>query len=153
MDTLLKKVISDYPELSFQEAPEFYWSPREKTVYYAVNLDQELRWSWTLLHEISHGILEHKTFTSDFELLQLELAAWVKAKALAARYKIEIDEDHIEDCLDTYRDWLHKRSLCPTCAVKSLQKASGLYCCLNCGKEWHVSQNRLCRAYRASKKV
>jgi hypothetical protein len=153
MDTLLKQVHTDYPGLTFKAAPEFYWSPREKTVYYAKELKHESRWSWTLLHEISHGLLEHKTFTSDFELLQLELAAWVKAKALAVQYSIEIDEEHIEDCLDTYRDWLHKRSLCPGCAVKSLQKAPGLYACLNCRREWHVSSNRLCRAYRASTKV
>lgn len=153
MDTLLKQVQADYSELAFKEASEFYWSPREKTVYYANKSDHQTRWAWTLLHEVSHGLLEHKTFTSDFELLQLELAAWVKAKTLATKYSIEIDEEHIEDCLDTYRDWLHKRSLCPKCAVKSLQKAPGLYSCLNCSTEWRVSSNRLCRAYRACTKV
>lgn len=153
MDTLLKQVKTDHPGLIFKKAPEFYWSPREKTVYYTEPLTYDEKWSWTLLHEISHGLLEHSTFTSDFELLQLELAAWVKAKALAAVYSIEINNDHIEDCLDTYRDWLHKRSLCPRCGVKSLQRASGLYSCLNCNQEWRVSSNRLCRAYRASTKA
>jgi hypothetical protein len=153
MDTLLDQLKTDHPSLLFKASSDFYWSPREQTVYYTEKATDAQHWNWTLLHEISHGLLGHKTFTSDFELLQLELAAWVQAKALAAHYGIEIDEDHIEDCLDTYRDWLHKRSLCPGCAVKSLQKAPGVYACLNCAQEWHVSSNRLCRAYRACKEV
>jgi hypothetical protein len=153
MDILLKQVALDYPKLSFKGGTNFYWSPSEKTVYYANNLADLNYWRWTLLHEISHGVLGHKTFRSDFELLQLELAAWMKAQELATKYNIEISKDHIEDCLDTYRDWLHKRSLCPGCSVKSLQKSPGVYACLNCSKEWQVSENRLCRPYRASLKV
>lgn len=151
MDTLLKQVITDFPGLHFSEGREFYWSPREKTVYYTQ--ENHFTTPWTLLHEISHGLLEHKTFTSDFELLQLELAAWIKAKELASTYDVLIEENHIEDCLDTYRDWLHKRSVCPGCSTKSLQQTPGVYSCLNCSKEWRVSSNRLCRPYRAYTKI
>lgn len=147
MDTLLKSLSQDYPALTFKSGSEFYWSPKEQVVYHS-NTKRRSD-TWTLLHEASHGILQHKTFTSDFELLQLELAAWEKAKELARHYRVSINLDHIEDCLDTYRDWLHKRSLCPSCGTKSLQATSVTYSCFNCNDTWRVSSSRLCRPYRA----
>jgi len=148
METLLRVLQKDFPELTFKAANDFYWSPKEQSVYYT-NVNKHQSDIWSLLHETSHGILNHKTFVTDFELLQLELAAWEKAKELAARYDITINTNHIEDCLDTYRDWLHKRSLCPSCSVKSLQEDANTYRCLNCNTAWHVSANRHCRPYRA----
>lgn len=147
MEALLRTLRQDFPRLSFKTSDDFYWSPQEQSVYYA-NAKQKSD-VWSLLHETSHGILDHQTFVTDFELLQLELAAWVKAKELALRYDIIIDTNHIEDCLDTYRDWLHKRSLCPSCGVKSLQESVSTYHCLNCNTAWRVSANRHCRPYRA----
>lgn len=146
MVTLLKSLTLAYPSLSFKKGTHFYWSPREQVVYYAPI--KNTTDAWTLLHEVSHGILQHTTYTSDFELLQLELAAWERAKKLGLEHAITIDPNHIEDCLDTYRDWLHKRSLCPTCNVKSLQINNESYGCLNCNTTWHVSASRLCRPYR-----
>jgi Domain of unknown function (DUF955). len=147
MDTLLKNLTRDYPSLTFKAGAEFYWSPKEQIVYHRGSRRRSD--AWTLLHEASHGILQHKTFKSDYELLQLELAAWEKARELAKHYSITIDLDHIEDCLDTYRDWLHKRSLCPGCGMKSLQEDSTTYSCFNCNEKWRVSSSRLCRPYRS----
>lgn len=147
MHALVKGLTKDFPDLTLQSGSDFYWSPRERVVYYTDR--QRLSDRWSLLHEVSHGLLEHQTFESDFELLQLELAAWEKAKQLAKKYKITIDTNHIEDCLDTYRDWLHKRSICPSCDVKTLQSSCNTYACFNCDTKWSVSSNRLCRAYRA----
>jgi hypothetical protein len=146
MDTLLGRLRSDFPALTIIRGDTFCWSPKEQIVYYAPTSRPSD--TWTLLHEASHGILQHTTFHSDFELLKLELDAWEKAKELADQYGVEISDDHIEDCLDTYRDWLHKRSLCPTCDMKSLQVDSSTYTCLNCDTSWRVSTNRLCRPYR-----
>lgn len=146
METLLKALRQDFPNLTFKTSDDFYWSPKEQSVYYAHTKRQSDIWS--LLHEASHGILGHQTFVTDFELLQLELAAWEKAKELAIKYNITINPDHVEDCLDTYRDWLHKRSLCPSCSVKSLQEGASTYRCLNCSTAWRVSANRHCRPYR-----
>ncbi len=147
MEILLKTLRKDFPHIGFTLAEDFYWSPREQSVYYKNAKRQSDLWS--LLHETSHGILGHQNFHTDFELLQLEIAAWEKAKELANNYKITIDINHIEDCLDTYRDWLHKRSLCPACNVKSLQEDSNTYKCINCATAWQVSDSRLCRPYRA----
>ncbi len=147
MEALLNTLRKDYPTLSFKTAKTFYWSPKDHCIYYANSKKPASLWS--LLHETSHGILNHRTFGTDFELLQLELEAWEKAKELAKTYSITIDTNHIEDCLDTYRDWLHKRSLCPGCKVKSLQQDTDTYRCFNCDTTWRVSGNRLCRPYRA----
>ena len=74
--------------------------------------------------------------------------AWHKAQELGDKYGYKIDLDHIQDCLDTYRDWLYKRSLCPFCSTSSLQSDERTYKCFNCGSQWHVSKSKLCRPYR-----
>lgn len=147
MKTLISQLKIAYPELTFVSSGRFFWSPKDQTVHYATN--NTTRDSWTLLHETSHGLLGHTTFGSDFELLQLEIAAWEKAKEIGVQYDIVIAAKHIEDCLDTYRDWLHKRSLCPNCSSKGLQTTQKTYQCINCVQTWQVSANRLCRPYRA----
>lgn len=144
---LLKKIRSDYPNLSFKQGGTFYWSPEDKTVYYTMTDDSSVA-DWSLLHEVSHGILGHTNYRSDFDLIKLEVEAWDYANVLADRYDIKIDQDHVQDCLDTYRDWLHRRSTCPTCGTVSPQKSDAKYVCINCGSEWKVSSSRFCRPYR-----
>lgn len=148
MQDLLAQLTTDYPHIKFQEGETFYWSPKTKTVTYAPGSTQPLVAQWSLLHEVCHGILEHKSYTSDFELVQLEVAAWQQAKQLAKKYDIKIDPEHVQDCLDTYRDWLHMRATCPTCSTVSTQKDSNTYECFNCHTVWHVSNSRFCRPYR-----
>lgn len=146
MEALISRLTIDHPGLTFLLSKDFYWSAKSQTVYYAHNgLSSD---TWSLLHEASHALLNHNSFHSDFQLLTMEMEAWEKAKELAAHYEITIDTDHIEDCLDTYRDWLHKRSLCPNCAIKSLQTSPNQYKCLNCATSWQVSKTQKCRPYR-----
>jgi hypothetical protein len=103
---------------------------------------------FSLLHELGHALLEHKDYTYDVELLKIEVAAWDRARTLAEQYGVTLDEDHIQDCLDTYRDWLHLRATCPTCFGRSLQSTETCYRCFNCQTEWSVTRSRLCRPYR-----
>jgi hypothetical protein len=147
MDKLINKLSALYPQLQFCQAERFYWSPKEHKVFYrSKNRDDYL---WKLLHEVSHALLKHKSYRSDIELLKLEVAAWDKAQNLATDFKVPvIDDDYIQDCLDTYRDWLHKRSTCPKCGTRSLQESTELYRCFNCRAEWRVSSSRFCRTYR-----
>jgi len=147
MNDLVAQLTQDFPHIKLQAGSAFYWSPRAKTVFYNAEV-QDAFATLSLLHELGHGILEHKTFGTDFELLLLEVDAWREARKLAKKYKIKIDYDHIEDSLDTYRDWLHERSHCPTCGVRTLQSDQHTYHCYNCEEEWHVSRSRFCRAYR-----
>lgn len=148
MKELLAKLETDFPELKFEAGETFYWSPGNSTVTFAAGSTQPDVAKWSLLHEVSHGILGHKNYKSDYELVQLEVSAWQQAKQLAKKYNIKIDSEHIQDCLDTYRDWLHLRATCPTCGTVSTQKDSSTYQCFNCQTVWHVSSSRFCRPYR-----
>lgn len=145
MEELLTKVSSDYPNLSFVEGTRFSWHAQKKHVSYKRNAQKG---AWTLLHELGHALLDHADYANDVELLQLEVAAWHKAEELAGNYGVKIDQDYIQDCLDTYRDWLHLRATCPGCFARSLQTSERLYHCFNCQTEWTVSRSRLCRPYR-----
>lgn len=148
MKSLLERLKADYPDIAFIEGDAFYWSARDKSVTYAVVSTQPEIALWSLLHEVSHGILGHTDYESDFELVNLEVAAWRHAGKLSKTYGIAIDPEHIQDCLDTYRDWLHRRSTCPNCSVVSTQTDSRTYQCYNCKAVWHVSNSRFCRPYR-----
>jgi hypothetical protein len=153
MKKLLERLQADYPGIRFTRGEAFFWSPKDKSVTYASVSAQPLIARWSLLHEVSHGILGHMSYKSDFELMELEVAAWHKAQELGKQYDVEIDPEHIQDCLDTYRDWLHRRSTCPTCGTVSLQKDSETYNCFNCRTTWRVSSSRFCRPYRKVARV
>jgi hypothetical protein len=153
VDDLLNQLRKHYPELKFIEGEQFCWSPKTQEVIYKVGSENDEA-IWSLLHETSHALLGHTTFHSDIELLRLEVAAWDKANQLAVNYKVQIDEEHVQDCLDTYRDWLYSRSICPECNAKSLQQGDFVhYRCFNCHKIWRVSGNRFGRAYRITKRI
>jgi hypothetical protein len=153
MRQLLADLKIKYPALNFLAGQHFYWSPETNQIFYKPGATDQ-KSSWSLLHETGHALLEHKSYTSDFNLLKLELEAWEKARDVAKEFNLKIDDDHIQDCLDTYRDWLYKRSICPTCSTKSLQQNDNIhYKCFNCHTVWKVSASRFCRAYRSTKAV
>lgn len=131
----------------------FRWSPQDQQIVYDQQLISTPRGKWSLFHEAGHSLLDHTTYNLDIELLYMEVAAWDKAKFLAAKLDVVIDEDHIQDCLDTYRSWLHRRSKCPVCDTNGIQKDAKLYICLNCKARWAVSNSRFCRPYRQTKRL
>jgi len=145
---LIKQLIKVVPSINFVEGDSFCWSPENKTIIYSDKLLTSPSGQWALLHEVAHATLKHKNYSSDLGLLKLEVEAWDKAKVIASKFNIVIDEDHIQDCLDTYRDWLHRRSTCPTCQIICIQTNSTTYNCHNCGTSWIVSASRFCRPYR-----
>lgn len=149
MQTLLNKLQAILPDISFEAGEAFFWSPKTKTITYSDTSGGEPA-THALLHECAHALLGHKVYSQDMELLLLEVAAWEKAKSLGASLGITINEDHIQDCLDTYRDWLHQRSTCPRCSTVSLQTSPQRYQCHNCSASWQVSISRFCRPYRLS---
>jgi len=153
MQDVIDQLSAKYTKLKFVQGNSFYWSPETQEIFYSAERDGQ-KSLWSLLHETGHALLGHINYKSDFELLSLELSAWEKAKQLATEMNMVIDQDHIEDCLDTYRDWLHKRSICPTCNVKCLQQDNHKYYrCFNCHTNWQVSTSRFCRAYRSTKNL
>jgi hypothetical protein len=151
MESIVSILSGSYRKLKFRSGDKFYWSPETREVFYDANADQP-NGIWSLLHETGHALLEHTSYRADYELIRLEVAAWEKAKALAADLQIEIDENHVQDCIDTYRDWLYGRSICPECGNKSLQQSTlTQYQCFNCHATWKVTPSRFCRAYRSTK--
>ena len=138
---LLKQLRTDYPTLSFISSDSFRWSAQEKVVYFgepsATNIP-------LLLHEASHGILDHDGYGYDLQLIQLEREAWSKATEMGKMYGYSIESENIEDALDTYREWLHERSTCPNCARNGIQTAEDTYECLACHQKWRVNEARTC---------
>lgn len=142
------RIFEDHKQIQFAKSEVFYWSARDNTVFYNPTLLDTLVGIYKLLHETGHALLKHTTFESAPELLSLEVAAWTKAKELASNYDVTVDQDYIESCLDSYRDWLHKRSMCPNCKTASTETADSAYKCFNCSQKWVVSPDQRSRCYR-----
>lgn len=146
-----ERLQEDFPQFTFKAADEFWWSAATNTIYINSKAQQNREFT---LHELSHALLGHQGYKRDVELLKLERDAWEHAKTvLAARYDISIDEDIVQDNLDTYRRWLHARSACPECETVGIQTKEQLYKCVACGLEWRVNEARLCALRRYSLKA
>lgn len=145
MDDLVARLRADFPAFTFKEDTVAHWSPAESSIFYT---SQEKTSSWTILHELGHALRGHTDYHSDVHLLRKESEAWATAMDLAKGYGVSIEARYIQDCLDTYRDWLHKRSTCPDCSGHGLQQNKGLYRCPNCQTQWQVTSARFCRPYR-----
>jgi hypothetical protein len=144
---LINRVKADYPQFKFKSGAQEHWSPKTKTITYEANTFTD-NCDYGLLHELAHALLGHNSYKTDFELLKLESLAWQKAAEIGLKYGVKIDDDHIQNCLDTYRDWLHRRSKCPTCGVHVMQTNTSTYKCFNCSSTWSVSSGRFARSYR-----
>jgi len=141
----------DYPQFKFKSGSQDHWSPKSNTITYKSEAPPQEK-EYGILHELAHAQLGHTNYHSDFELLMLESAAWDLAAKIGCKYDVKIDDDHIQSCLDTYRDWLHARSTCPVCRTNVLQKDPYHYRCFNCQAEWKVTGGRFVRPYRRIKK-
>ncbi len=148
MDRLIKQLQTAYPDISFAAGDRAYWSPQNRTVTYVSGGTKAD--TYALLHELGHALLGHTDFISDADLIHKEAEAWDKASKLAKVHGAPYNAEHAQDCLDTYRDWMHRRSLCPSCAAHGAQEDRHTYTCLNCGHVWYVTASRLCRPYRRS---
>jgi len=147
VETLIGRLKTNYPEYKFKPGKEAHWSPRVKTIFYNPS-DNFNKQACGLLHELAHALLNHSDYDTDFQLLKMESDAWSLAAQIGQDYGIDINNDYIQNCLDTYRDWLHRRSTCPTCGVHVMQNDSEHYQCYNCQTVWHVTSARFLRPYR-----
>ena len=146
ISNVILRLQQEYPKVKFASGDNFVWSSTNRTVTY-INKDDDIS-VWALIHETAHASLDHKDYTTDHQLLNLETQAWVEAKFIANKLNVVIDQDHIEDCLDTYRDWLHKRATCPSCDVVTLQQQDRNYKCFNCQTIWKVPNSPICQVVR-----
>lgn len=142
---LAAKLQQDFPLFTFTHGDEFRWSPQDKTIYYDTTSDD----CPSLLHELAHAALNHTEYAKDIELIEMERDAWAYANTpLSATYSINIDDQIIQDSLDTYRDWLHARSTCPHCQATGVQVKKNQYKCLACNTQWRVNDARVCALRR-----
>lgn len=145
MSSLVAKLQADFPQFYFAVSDDFRWSPQEKTIFY-IETSNHIT---SLLHEAAHALLDHSTYNKDIELLEMERDAWNYASSqLSKTYGIEIDDHTIQQSLDTYRDWLHARSTCPTCSAIGVQTEKHQYKCIACQTKWRVNDARICALRR-----
>ena len=71
---------------------------------------------------------------------------------MGEKYNITFNENFAENNLDTYRNWLHLRSLCPDCKVNGMQLSNLNYRCLACFREWSNNDSRFKRLHKKIKK-
>ncbi len=147
---MIKQIIKDYSNnVAFKKGDGFKWSPGQRTVYFNPRLLTTPEGIWSLLHELGHAILQHNSFSSDIELIKFEVEAWETAKELAVKYKLPpIDLEYIENNLDTYRNWIYRRSACPNCSQCSFQQDQVTYYCFNCNCVWRVPSSQICQVKR-----
>lgn len=128
MNELLIRLKNDFPELRFINGKKYAFHPPRTIV---VGPDEENN-SLLLLHEVGHAISGHHDFKMDVQRLKMEAEAWEKARGLAEAYNMEYDDEVAQIELDTYRDWLHKKSRCPNCGLTRFQTPDGSYHCPRC---------------------
>lgn len=153
---MLKTIIKDYREIiktfdnyNVVDSSEFYWSAIDSTIHFDSRLMDRDEGLYKLIHEIGHAKSGHKNFDSGIRLLSLETEAWDKAQAIASTFDIKIPANFIEHSLDSYRDWLHRRSTCPECKTIGIESGENEYRCFNCRQKWVVSGDQRSRCYRS----
>ena len=135
MQKLIKRLASDYPELTIKAGERFQFTP-PSTLFYAADAPDDADSQLLLLHELGHYLLGETDYHTDIELLEIEAQAWAKARELCDQYGLEYDADFAEDRLDSYRNYLHYSSLCKNCELAGYQDEAGNYHCPLCGATW-----------------
>ncbi|MEK7471738.1 MAG: hypothetical protein AAB624_00650 [Patescibacteria group bacterium] len=139
----VKDIVRAFPELNFECGKSLSWNPTTASISYPDIDNTDVVYG--LIHEIAHAKLGHDSFIHDIELLKMERDAWNQASEIAeSKFGLKINVDYIEDCLDSYRDWLYKRSLCPQCHLSGFQVNNHEYSCPHCQIDWKVPISRLC---------
>lgn len=152
INSIVNQITSDCSDVRFSTGEDFYWRSEGSTVYHPPILSTEDL--LLLLHEIGHAKLGHTSYSSDVHLLDMEREAWQYAlSTLVPTYGVSQDValEASEDALDSYREWLHRRSTCPSCHAIGLESTKSTYRCLACNQEWRVNEARSCQLRRYKK--
>lgn len=126
----LLTLINDFPQYNWRFGRKFSYRPLKTITLGPAEAHSQI----LALHELGHAISQHLNFKIDIERLKMEVEAWEKARKLADKYTIPVDEDLIQDELDSYRDWLHQKSRCPKCGLTRFQTPDSVYHCPLCEK-------------------
>lgn len=127
-ERLLEKLRVDFPDFRFMEGGRFAFRPPHTIIIGP----EEANDSLLIMHELGHALCGHRDFGTGVERLKMERAAWEKAQELCSLYGVYYDKDVVEAELDTYRNWLDKKSRCPLCGLTRFQAPDGAYHCPRC---------------------
>lgn len=145
INSVVKQLQADYADIAFRYGSEFQWSPTSRTITHPnIKSYEDL---FQLLHEISHAQLSHSAYQSDIRLIDMERQAWQYAiDQIAPKYQLSLTEedDVVQSALDSYRQWLHARSSCPSCSAVGQEVGKNHYRCLSCHQKWRVNEARTC---------
>ena len=139
--SLIQNLQKNSPNITFSASTDFGWNPADKTIFYDESSGELTPY---LLHEYGHALLGHDAYDRDIDLIAMERDAWKKARELADQYHMSIPAELVEDALDTYRDWMHARSTCPSCGATGIQTGERYYTCISCQDTWRVNEARRC---------
>ena len=126
---LIQKLRVDYPDFLFKSGTRFAFRPPRTIVLGDPN---EASYPLLLLHEVGHALCGHRDFKTTPQRVKMEREAWEKARELCDLYGVEYDEAVVEQELDSYRDWLDKKSRCPVCGLTRFQTTDGKFHCPKC---------------------
>ena len=128
LSDLISRLVGDFPDFRFVRGDKFMFQPPQTIIVGPDEPDSSL----LVLHELGHALNGDFSFNTEVERLKIEVAAWEKARELAARYSVEFDEEVMQRELDTYRDFLHQKSRCPKCGLTRFQTVDGVFHCPRC---------------------
>ncbi len=146
---VLDKLIAFYPDVKFISGKIFSYNPEKRSINYPAKVNNVKKSIYALLHEVGHYACNHVSYDHDLDLLEKELEAWRKARQIASELDINISDKYVDNCLNSYRDWLHQRSQCQLCsnpaAIKSYSDNKFLKHCLICNQSELVEIYSLCK--------
>jgi hypothetical protein len=145
---LINLLKNDFQDIKFKESGDFCWDPNSRTVFY--NSAKTCPHSaLLLLHELAHAVLGHQNHSLDVELIRLEADAWNHVKTiLSPKYSVDFDENLVNNHMDSYRNWLFRRSVCPECSCHGWQLDNNRYRCPQCLSVWLVNSDKFKNTYR-----
>ncbi len=135
----------DYPGIEFRwSQPRFAFQMRKKQKVVFLGPPQH-NFGLLALHELGHALCGHETYQTHVKLIKIESEAWEMAKTVYLKYRKmaendaklaniipEWDEDFMQEKIDSYREWLHQKSLCKKCGITMYQTKDGNYHCPRC---------------------
>ena len=125
---LFDKVRQDHPGLRFRRGVKFLFRPPRTIVLGPEEPGDDL----IFMHELGHALSGHRDFRTNIERMRCECEAWEKARELCGKYGVTFDEDFAETELESYRNWLDKKSRCPICGLTRFQTPDGAFHCPKC---------------------
>lgn len=141
----IKRLERDFPEVDFRwDRKKFSYQMRNGKKVVSLGEPQPY-FGLLALHELGHALCGHKDYSTHVARLKIESEAWERAKTVYSEYQKEAkqnaslaeilpewDEVLVQEKLDTYRDWLHQKSLCKRCNLTMYQTSDGKYHCPRC---------------------